>query len=100
MAEFQKPQYKILDNIWFEYIYKRLMNEMAVHQKGSPHFFLQTERGKTLAYIQRAKQFETTRQFEKMRQDLDIAAFLYPLFHYNHPLDRQNIENSLKNRQK
>ena len=100
MVQFQNPQYKILDNVWFEYIYKRLMNEMAVQQKGSPHFFLQQELGKTLAYIQRAKQFERTRQFEKMRQDLDIAAFLYPLFHYNHPLDRQKIEQSLKNRQK
>lgn len=100
MIQFQNPQYKVLDNIWFDYIYKRLMNEMAMQQKGSPRFFLQQEHGKTLAYIQRAKQFERTRQFEKMRQDLDIAAFLYPLFHYNHPLDRQKIEQSLKNRQK
>ncbi|BBM82951.1 serine/threonine protein kinase [Candidatus Uabimicrobium amorphum] len=100
MAHFRHPQHKILRNIWFEYIYTRLMNEMAIQQKDSQKFFLQKERGITLAYIQRAKQFKKTLQFEKMRQDLDIAAFLYPLFHYNHPIDRQNIEQFLKNRQK
>ncbi|BBM86558.1 serine/threonine-protein kinase [Candidatus Uabimicrobium amorphum] len=100
MVQFKRPQYEILGNIWFEYIYTRLMNEMATQQKDNQKFYLQKERGLTLAYIQRANQFKKTLQFDKMRRDLNIAAFLYPLFSYKHPIDRQNIEQFLKNRQK